>query len=177
MKKAIWILLIIVLAFPIGMVSAQEPGTKEDNACYEGGSMAGKCDTPWEWVCGYYLARWEANGGWATPNNPFNDACASLLPPLPSAEAASILRICHNVVGGRLCANSDNIGTWDMNPPDGVLEGLYLYTNDAIPAGCPATLGGKILLSYGASNFLLGYSFTSAEIAALGLGINVCFYG
>lgn len=37
-----------------------EAGSKGDNACNEGGSMAGKCDTDWEWTCGWYLARYEA---------------------------------------------------------------------------------------------------------------------
>jgi len=31
--------------------------TPEDNACYAGGAMEGKCDTEWEWLGGWHLAR------------------------------------------------------------------------------------------------------------------------
>lgn len=91
MKKVVWIILILLFALPLSMATAQDPApnTTQDNACYEGGSMAGKCDTEWEWVCGWYLARWEANGGWNAVGNSLNNACASLLPPRPAENFAT----------------------------------------------------------------------------------------
>lgn len=32
--------------------------TPADNECYAGGTMEGKCDTEWEWQCGWYMARY-----------------------------------------------------------------------------------------------------------------------
>lgn len=92
MKKILLVFLILGLLIPVGISTGQEPNTKEENTCYEGGSMAGKCDSEWEWVCGWYLAQWQTNGGWdnlANPFNPFNDACASLLPPRPAPIAGA----------------------------------------------------------------------------------------
>jgi hypothetical protein len=60
-------LIILVFAAIVG-IQAQEddqgvpndPNNNERaNACYEGGSMAGQCDTMEEWEAGYYLIRWE----------------------------------------------------------------------------------------------------------------------
>lgn len=175
MKKVFWLILIIVVAFPMNMISAQEPNTKEDNACYEGGSMAGKCDTPWEWVCGWYLARWEANGGWSTKNNLFNDSCVSLLPSVP-ITSQEMLTICHpvSIPSGLLCISDNQTGTWDQSPLDGVPDGLYLYINP--PTTCPLNFGGKTLISAAFTSFLLGFGFTTDEIANTGLGIHACIY-
>jgi hypothetical protein len=92
MKKISLLIIILTLSLPLGISSAQDPapGNKEDNACNPGGVMDGNCDTHWAWVCGYYLARWQANGGWFTPNNPFNDACLSLLPARPVLESPAL---------------------------------------------------------------------------------------
>jgi hypothetical protein len=46
------------------------------NACYEGGSMEGKCATDWEWQCGWYLIRFES--GVISQEN-FPITCKSLL--------------------------------------------------------------------------------------------------
>lgn len=75
--------IILVSLVPIKVSQAQDP----ENACFEGGAMAGKCNTDWEWVCGYYLAQWTNAGGWQNPNNiPFPSWCnpQSLLPPTPA---------------------------------------------------------------------------------------------
>lgn len=86
MKKLACVILFFLLSFPVGISFAQDPNTAQDNACFPNGSMAGKCDSAWAWVCGYYLARWESAGGWFAPNNTIPDWCASLLPPRPSSD-------------------------------------------------------------------------------------------
>ena len=41
--------------------NANDPATNSRaNACYTGGSLAGKCDAEWKWVCGWGIARVEA---------------------------------------------------------------------------------------------------------------------
>lgn len=50
------------------------------NACYEGGDMVGKCDTVWEWVCGWHVIRLDAED--EDSRATFPQACVSLLPPV-----------------------------------------------------------------------------------------------
>lgn len=87
MKRISLILLIVILAaLPLASAYAEDPaiGSKEDNACNAGGSLEGKCDTAWAWVCGWYLARYQAG---IIPN--VISACSILVPPAPEAEAAA----------------------------------------------------------------------------------------
>jgi hypothetical protein len=182
MKPTIVFLLILSLLVPLGMTSAQNPplGSKDDNACNPGGAMEGKCSIEWHWVCGWYLARWQANGGWFTPNNPFNDACLSLLPsrPLPEAEAQSgVTTICRVLAGTTYCFSSNQIATIDFLS-NGSIDGWYLFTNMAVPPSCPLTYNGLPLGGSGPTSFFATISlFTLAELfTTLGLGVNNCLY-
>ncbi len=58
------------------------------NACYEDGSLAGKCDTDWEWTCGWYLIRFEYG---SISREEFPGGCASLLPPIIEDEPDTAL--------------------------------------------------------------------------------------
>jgi len=85
MKKLIIIVFIALLSvFMVVADGVDDRGQPNDpdtndraNACYEGGSMehAG-CSTEWEWVCGWHLIRWEADGSYDMPVT-----CRILLPP------------------------------------------------------------------------------------------------
>lgn len=55
-----------------------ECGTRADNECYPGGTMAGKCDNEWLWKAGWEIARF--NDGLLTREQ-VNPAWAFLLPP------------------------------------------------------------------------------------------------
>jgi hypothetical protein len=166
----------------MGLTSAQTPplGSKEDNACNPGGAMEGKCgNDPWDWACGWYLARWQSNGGWLTPNNPFNDACLSLLPPRPAPDTAvsnDVITICRTPIGFpglTYCLSSDQTGTFS-----GPFDALYLFTNAAIPGGCPLTYGGLPLNGSAVMPDLftfVGFSLTEL-FTTLGLAANVCIY-
>lgn len=70
------------------------PRPFQENACYEGGLMAGKCETVWEWECGAYLAAWQNNGGWNNPLNTFISWCTPeiLLPPNPNSPTPNEIR-------------------------------------------------------------------------------------
>lgn len=59
MRFLIAFLLLVVLMATVApaLADGPAPDTKQDNLCYEGGAMAGKCTTEWAWVCGWYLAR------------------------------------------------------------------------------------------------------------------------
>lgn len=62
-----------------------DPNENESaNACFEEGSMDGKCVTNWEWECGWYLIRFEYG---LLSREDFPAGCASLLPPLPLSAA------------------------------------------------------------------------------------------
>jgi hypothetical protein len=59
---------LLILSITIAVISSAnepKPETPADNACYAGGLMEYKCDTDWEWNCGWYLARWITAGGWS----------------------------------------------------------------------------------------------------------------
>ncbi len=64
MKKTL-LLTVVLLVLALGIMpvyaSDPEPGTAADNECNPGGTMAGKCDTDWEWQAGWYLARYNRN--------------------------------------------------------------------------------------------------------------------
>ncbi len=73
--------------------AAPEPNTSNDNECYTGGTMAGKCDNgfhadgsatgaevEWAWKCGWYMARF--NDGTLTREQ-VPDECGILLPGIP----------------------------------------------------------------------------------------------
>lgn len=84
MKIMICFALVLVLLMPMGLANAQSPSSS--NACFEGGLMAGKCTTEWDFICGYYLALWLNGGGWSAANSIiFPDWCdpATLLPARP----------------------------------------------------------------------------------------------
>ncbi|HUN06139.1 MAG TPA: hypothetical protein PLQ56_06040 [Aggregatilineales bacterium] len=55
-----------------------ECGTPDDNECYPGGTMAGKCDSDWLWKAGWEIARF--NDGRLTREQ-VNEAWRFLLPP------------------------------------------------------------------------------------------------
>jgi hypothetical protein len=91
-KKLLFIL--FVLSFSILAFALDDQGNPNDpnvndraNACYEDGSMAGKCDTDWEWEGGWYLIRFQAG---LISREDFPAQYAILLPPLPQEEAADI---------------------------------------------------------------------------------------
>lgn len=137
MKKILWLLLIILLVVVVTPLHAQEPtvGSKEDNACNEGGSMAGKCDTPWEWVCGYYLARWEEAGGWSGGYN-LPTWCESVLPARPVDPITGAV-----VVVGPGCVSVP--GWWSVDFKGGFTIPAPVFSYP--PMDCTAAPNGQFL--------------------------------
>lgn len=82
------ILTILVMLFSVVLVSADgvdDQGNPNDpdvnnraNACYDGGDMEGKCDTPWEWMCGWYVIRLDSQN--EASRAAFPPDCVNLLP-------------------------------------------------------------------------------------------------
>ena len=71
--------------FPVGSGTPVAPplapvapatGPASDNACYAGGSLAGTCMTDSQWVCGWYLAHYQAG---ALSSDQVLDSCRGLL--------------------------------------------------------------------------------------------------
>ncbi len=92
MKYVLTILLLIITSVVIlTPASAQDA---DDNACYTGGAMEGKCTSDWHWICGWYVDNWLDKGGWsAYPPTDFPDWCdpISLLPPRPSVDPITLV--------------------------------------------------------------------------------------
>lgn len=136
LKVCMVMTLVVVVLLPLGPVQAQNAA--EDNACYAGGTLAGKCDTEWEWVCGWYLARWEAAGGWAKFGNSIVDWCSSILPPRAGSGSGTdpfaVNVICHNVDGlDKFCFDVNLTGYRDIGN-DGTIDTDYITGDFAV---CP----------------------------------------
>ena len=93
LKKLLLLVLILLMVVLPNAAFAEEPevGSAADNACNEGGSMEGKCDTDWAWRCGWHLARWEAAGGWSGTYPMIIDCINILPPPSPSTNPAQAI--------------------------------------------------------------------------------------
>lgn len=82
MKKFLLVLLVVIMSTMVVMAGTDDQGAPNDpaqndraNACYEEGTLEGKCDTEWEWQCGWHLIRWEADGSYSVPLE-----CSRILP-------------------------------------------------------------------------------------------------
>lgn len=85
MFKRSFITFIIILLTSSLAFAVDDQGNPNDptinpraNACYEDGSMADKCDTPWEWECGWHLIQFEEG---LTTRGEFPSWCLSIIPP------------------------------------------------------------------------------------------------
>jgi hypothetical protein len=122
MKRLTPLLLILLSIFSLALpASAQEPGTPEDNACNPGGLMEGDCTSEWHWECGYYLARWQANGGWRTlPFFPNWCAPAVLLPPQPTVTVDDTCEVA-TFSGNLISQLGGDTDTYTVNFPAGAV--------------------------------------------------------
>jgi hypothetical protein len=186
MKKLIVLLLTLLLLIP-ATASAQEPGTPEDNACNEGGLMEGDCTTEWHWECGWYLARWQANGGWNTMPF-FPDWCNPdvLLParPLADENAEGIIQICRtyfNPDERQICLSSNNTGYQLIVSTQVIFVRSYFGSFGNIGNCPPAPAGFTSFLGlFNTSDYATAppYNvFSSNELFnILGLGPQECYY-
>ncbi len=105
MKKVIVLFSLMVLAISFLPIAAQEsdytppPQTPADNECYDGGTLAGKCNTTdangdgiisegeqtYMWECGWALARYNR---WIMPKDAVPERCYSFLPETPQPNPA-----------------------------------------------------------------------------------------
>ena len=189
-KVILLVAFIITSAFPLAIVHADEPaiGSPEDNACNPSGVMDGKCDTDWEWGCGYYLARWLSAGGWSGTYHMIAD-CVSLLPPVPPqvniAQAAAILEICKPAVVGAtatFCFRPNQQGDYDISN-NGTINTSYfgITTNNLGDCPAPWFAGHPNLIPAITPRtfFELGGfqpAFTTAELDSVGLNPFLCAY-
>jgi len=94
MKRLLVVLMITIFATLLvhaedDQGNVNDPGENDRaNACYDDGSMAGKCETDWEWECGWYFIRFEY-GSLSRDN--FPGWCASLLPAIVEDDAVTVL--------------------------------------------------------------------------------------
>jgi len=198
MKKKFVLLAMLLLVSGVLLISAvptyaEEPavGTAEDNACNPGGVMDGKCDTDWEWTCGYYLARWISAGGWGG-NYMMNSDCVSLLPPVPvveineagavagidPAQVAAVIEICKNATGNRYCLYSNQTGTQDTGADGSIQIDLRFYPGGpTCPPAPPEDADGNPDNADLFTNSFTTRGFTTNELDnVLGLQPRFCNY-
>lgn len=138
MFKYLLITFIILLSAGFLVFAADDQGEPNDptindraNACYEDGSMAGKCDTVWEWECGWYLIRFES--GMISPDR-FPTGCVSVLV-LPPEVAAGIIT---PSIGCQLFTGSYVFFTGNFLP-----IGAVVYSD----AACTTPVGNTLVAS------------------------------
>ena len=134
------VLTLLLLATQLVVAQVDDEGNVNDpttnpraNACYEGGSMQDKCDTDWEWKCGWHLIRFEEG---LTPLDQFPIECSSLLPEALRPENAPECE-----------AISDE---FTLNPadPNGTIPAPGILANDT----CESVVGfGSIQVLQGGS--------------------------
>jgi hypothetical protein len=158
-----------------------ECGSPEDNACYAGGVMEGKCVGDWEWKAGWHLARFLA--GTMTREQVPQDF-QIVLPP-PAEPGSEPLRLCiaeaSGIITVRACISSDQTG-W-LTATDGVdtLTIHALFVDGDSPALCPLTHVSQPFIQALPTFALLDELvdagiFTSEEVDALGLKPVTCLY-
>lgn len=141
------LILLIYIAFLIGTVVIAQTGLDDQgkpndpneneraNACYEGGSMEDKCDTDWEWMCGWYIIRLDPQN--EASRAEFPPACINLLPPQIIVEPVS--SSAPPVLGGLVagCYTSTSFSTWSViwNGGNGPQVVDYYLNNNC--AGAP----------------------------------------
>lgn len=92
--RRIFPLLIIMIFSTLLVVAEDDQGNNDPNdneranACYNDGSLEGKCDTAWEWICGWHLIRFEEG---ILSREEFPPSCASLLPPEIEPDTPEII--------------------------------------------------------------------------------------
>lgn len=89
------IILALAVITTLGVMAEDDEGNPNDpreneraNACYEGGVMEDKCDTNWEWTCGWYVIRYNYQmiGEEGVP-----ETCESLITPPFSMQCSYIV--------------------------------------------------------------------------------------
>jgi hypothetical protein len=179
MQRIIFLVLIFVLGFSISF--AQEPlddqGNPNDpnsndraNACYSGGAMAGKCTSEWEWICGWYMIRYD-NGLLSREEVPFS--CFTLLPSQYTDEIAlgssgggglaNIASGCYDGAGGNFDRN--------YNGTPNVVGNVSGYvTLDGTCGGGDAWAGAGITAMWWFTN-----TTNAVDVLAECLGVNPSF--
>ena len=132
MFKQILIMCVVMLMTSIFTVALDDEGNPNNptvndraNACYEDGSMANKCDTDWEWKCGWHLIQFEYN---LTTRDEFPSWCISIIPPETLPEELET----EAPTQTGFCVNFDHI-LWILAPASQYMPiGSYtnLYSDD-----------------------------------------------
>jgi hypothetical protein len=187
-SKWSWIaalMLVLSAALGLGLIAAEdapEPNTPEDNACYEGGVMAGKCDSDWAWKGGWYLARFLSDD--LTREQVPDEFQILLPPPVETPVAVNVLTLCKGYGYkdmGRICLSSNQTGSLSYRGDE--INLYYVFTATS-GANCPTTFNGYMLNADPGNNpvlgstsqFTFGYGYSDAEMATLGLHSQYCSY-
>lgn len=149
-----------------------ECGSPTDNECYAGGVLEGKCDSPWLWNAGWYLARF--NQGLISRED-FPDFYGGVLPPVVEVveevvssgagnPGMSLMSVCKANFMAEYCAYSDHTGTRDSGA-NGSVEEVQLF----LPAGTGTCPVGYTEVNTRPITNWHGGLFSNADLAPLGM--------
>lgn len=167
LKRLLIILTLLSFSFVVVLaVGTDDQGNPNDpndndraNACFSEGSLEGKCDTDWEWKCGWHLIRFEYE---LTSREDFPTECASLLPPLPEPEAVDNDAGCYVMARASFYYNgvpnsSGNLAAFESNDCiDGSFSsGIIVVANDESTALaiCASAIGGNAVINAASEGF------------------------
>lgn len=182
--KSILVLLVLLMSLPLGMAQAQDSTDSTENACFEGGLMAGKCDTEWEFICGYYLAQWLNNGGWSNlANNTFPTWCnpASLLPARPQGDLAedATTDYCYSFIYDAPDPYADEpYSIWYTGPANVLGNAIFYFTNATCSGGQTGNsfFGVVDAASFALCDSWVGGATIKSDLTPFGLpGLYGCF--
>jgi hypothetical protein len=155
MLKKLFFVLVVLSFSALGFAQDDQGNPNEPtindhaNACYEGGSMAGRCTTAWDWEAGWYLIRFEYG---MISREDFPAQYAIVLEPLPEQSRG-------NRPVGCLLVYSD--------------YGIYIDfgSGNFVPVGSPAYSDPKCK-----NNDTFGYFSNDYVFTTLGLSdaVNLC---
>jgi hypothetical protein len=181
MKKLFLICLVILLTLPLLAQEDDEeaePSTREDNECYAGGTMEGRCnqdvdgdgivsqaEVDWAWNCGWYMARYN-DGVLSRAEVP--SWCAILLPPLSERDTVQSNANCLIAGLNTYCLTGNSLA--EDQSSDGTVDNLlYLISDTVVGNGgnCPAGTFYFVDISMipiaALVNWLYGQGFSSTD--------------
>lgn len=172
--RTAWLLALLYLVFGLTLAStAQQAGGEgqpEENACYTGGSLEGKCDWPtdaedeWAWDCGWYIAR--VDTGEFTGND-VPEWCNYFAAPRVVCYDSSMPGQRDFVLSGALNTVSNASGYLSL---DGTCSGGVTQTETLVTAS-------TALDAASACQRLLGAGYTGVHMNALGYNTPSSWYG
>lgn len=169
MKRYTTVLLtcFVVLLMSLAVMAQDAPadGSPADNACFEGGSLAGKCDWPtaaerdWAWTCGWYIARVES-GELAPSDVP---AWCFYTMTADGGSGTYVVGKCYSIPG--------RADFRTIKPPNTLDNIEFYHSEGGVCDGAPISLPHFIVIHTSGDNTQAGYDASCAAVKST-IGMN-----